>query len=296
MPGSGYYNRMTMSEAPQSITGRYIETADGIPLAIYETGNPAGPPIVFLSGFGFGYSAFIAQFQSPLADRYRLIGVDLRGHGSSGKPHDARFYATSEAWAKDLDAVVAHCQLDRPLVVGWSFGAMVVMDWIRHHGASDLGGFVAVGSNGGMIEKSAEQKRQTLQAIARLSEKQPDIFAEYQEAKAFVGYCLHRPIPAEWEEMMLLSNMKLSLYARQLMGQKLHENHDLKATLTCPTLFILGDQDKANDENTMRQLAGSLPNARLEMMADVGHAPFLEAPEEFDRLIDSFAEKLFATR
>jgi pimeloyl-ACP methyl ester carboxylesterase len=282
---------MTAAEI-QSIRGRYIETEDGVPLAIYEAGNPDGQTIVFLSGYSFGYSAFIAQFQSSLARTYRLIGVDLRGHGNSGKPQDPRFYISSKPWANDLDAVIRQTNLQRPLVVGWSFGAMVVMDWIRHHDAGLLGGFIAVGSNGGMIEKTAEEKRQRSVYLARLAEKQPDIITELREAKAFVSFCLHRPIPREWEELMVVSSMKPCLYASRLMGQKLHENHDLKDALTCPTLFILGEHDRANHEAEMRALANSLPNAQLAMMVDVGHSPFLEDPEAFNQLASRFAETI----
>lgn len=279
---------MHKTAALPNIPGRYIETSDGVPLGVYESGNPDGPNIIFLSGFGFDHCAFFTQFSSSLANRYRLIGVDLRGHGSSGKPNDPDLYSTSRPWAEDLEAVRTQCNAAGSVVVGWSFGAMVFMDWLRNYGTKDVRGFISVGSNAGMIKKSAEQKQRLANAIAGLGKKQPNFATEFEEAKAFVGNILHRPISSELEEMMTISNMRLPLYATQMMGKKIHENHDLNGSLTCPTLFILGEHDRANDQAEMEELAKSLPDARLEMMVDTGHAPFLEDPQAFNSLVAGF--------
>ncbi len=69
---------------------------------------------------------------SELADTFRLVALDLRGHGLSDKPLDG--YADSKMWADDIHAVIRALRLDHPVLCGWSYGALVILDYIRHYG------------------------------------------------------------------------------------------------------------------------------------------------------------------
>jgi pimeloyl-ACP methyl ester carboxylesterase len=71
----------------------------GVRLHLVETGDPSGRPILFIHGFSQCSLAWSRQLNSDLADRYRLIAMDMRGHGQSEKPRDA--YADSRLWADE---------------------------------------------------------------------------------------------------------------------------------------------------------------------------------------------------
>jgi pimeloyl-ACP methyl ester carboxylesterase len=129
---------------------RNVTTADGVRLNVVEAGNPSGPPIVFVHGISQSWLSWMAQLSDDgLRAKYRLIAFDLRGHGESegsnvaldseGKPMallaDAKFNdgnaaSTSALWAGDLAAVISGLGLQAPLVVGWSYGGVVVADYI----------------------------------------------------------------------------------------------------------------------------------------------------------------------
>src|SRR4030095_14483325 len=64
----------------QTITG-----GGGVQLHLVETGNPNGRPILFIHGFSQCWLAWSRQLTSDLTDRYRLVAMDLRGHGLSEK-------------------------------------------------------------------------------------------------------------------------------------------------------------------------------------------------------------------
>jgi pimeloyl-ACP methyl ester carboxylesterase len=70
-----------------------ITGGGGIPLHLLETGNSRGRPIVFIHGFSQSGLAWTRQMNSELADSYRLVAMDLRGHGLSDKPREG--YADS---------------------------------------------------------------------------------------------------------------------------------------------------------------------------------------------------------
>jgi pimeloyl-ACP methyl ester carboxylesterase len=131
-------------------TQRSVTTADGVRLNVIEAGNASGPAIVFVHGISQSWLSWIAQLaDDALRTKYRLVAFDLRGHGDSegsnvaldgeGKPMvllpDAKFNdgnagSTSALWAGDLAAVIAGLGLNAPLVVGWSYGGVVVADYI----------------------------------------------------------------------------------------------------------------------------------------------------------------------
>src|SRR5207253_6376895 len=110
----------------------------GSRLHLIETGNPRGQSILFLHGFSQCSLAWGRQLSSDLAHNYRLVAMDLRGHGSSERPRDG--YDNSRLWADDVNAALQELDLDRPILCGWSYGPIVMLDYIRHYGQERIGG------------------------------------------------------------------------------------------------------------------------------------------------------------
>ena len=121
-----------------------ITGGGGVRLHVVETGNSSGRPILFIHGFSQCWLAWSRQLSSDLADRYRLVAMDLRGHGLSDKPRDG--YADSRLWADDINAVIRALKLDRPVLCGWSYGPLVILDYVRHYGEEAVGGMAFVGA------------------------------------------------------------------------------------------------------------------------------------------------------
>ena len=84
-----------------------VAGAGDAPLNVMETGNPAGPEILFIHGMGMSYLSFLPQYQSELAGEFRIVAMDLRGHGGSAKPWRTEDVQPSTIWADDIAAVIA---------------------------------------------------------------------------------------------------------------------------------------------------------------------------------------------
>ena len=80
---------------------------------------------------------------SDLADDYRLVAMDLRGHGLSEKPREG--YTDSRIWADDVNAVIRTLSLDHPILCGWSYGPLVILDYVRHYGEDGISGVNFIG-------------------------------------------------------------------------------------------------------------------------------------------------------
>ena len=74
-----------------------------------------------------------------MRDEFRLVAFDLRGHGMSEAPPQSQHYTHAGLWADDLAAIIDELELERPVLVGWSYGAFVICDYIRAYGQDRIG-------------------------------------------------------------------------------------------------------------------------------------------------------------
>lgn len=109
---------------------RSVDSA-GVPIAVTEFPNPGRPPVVLLHGIGSRGSSWWPVID-PLAERFHLYQLDLRGHGTSGKPE--RGYVI-EDYVADLDAVLDALALDEPRILGHSLGGLITLIWASQHPA-----------------------------------------------------------------------------------------------------------------------------------------------------------------
>jgi pimeloyl-ACP methyl ester carboxylesterase len=270
----------------------FVEAPDGIPLCVYETGRPDAPALLFIHGFSQSYAVFKLQYQSDLARDFRIVAFDLRGHGCSGKPWKASAYDRPDIWAADVRAVMRAKKLVRPVIVGWSYGGYIIADYVRAYGTADVAGLVLIGSNGGLLPPPTDPQVLAGQAKAREAalDTSPDIEAGIAGGHAFVTLMSAHPLAPDLAEIMFVTNQMLPAYARRAMAGRNLQNDDVVPKFKAPTLFIIGDKDRSQSPAVMTTLAAALPNAKLSVYPDAGHATFADAPERFDAELRTFAQ------
>src|SRR4051794_20213735 len=95
---------------------------DGVRLAYDEHGT--GEPLLLVHGTGLSKAAWRGLGYRKALAGWRLIALDMRGHGRSGKPHEDAAY-TTEAFVSDVEAVLDACGVESAHYFGYSFGARV---------------------------------------------------------------------------------------------------------------------------------------------------------------------------
>ena len=122
----------------QELTGwmktHTVRGGGGLRLHVREWGKADGPPILFLHGWSQNHLCWVKQYESALADEFRLVACDLRGHGMSEAPLEPENYTDGRLWADDVAAIIDVLRLERPVLVGWSYGAFVICDYVRAYG------------------------------------------------------------------------------------------------------------------------------------------------------------------
>jgi pimeloyl-ACP methyl ester carboxylesterase len=116
-----------VSLLPPAAEPKRVMPADGVPIATYDLGDPDGPVVLAVHGFASSaYANWIATGWVRELSRagYRVLALDQRGHGSSGKPHDPSAYSMA-LLVEDVRTVLDTYLVDEAVYVGYSLGARV---------------------------------------------------------------------------------------------------------------------------------------------------------------------------
>ncbi|HEU5434268.1 MAG TPA: alpha/beta hydrolase [Thermomicrobiales bacterium] len=255
-------------------TRRTIETAAGS-LALWEAPHPGAAPLVLLHGIGSRAESWWPVLD-PLAARFHLYALDLRGHGGSHKP--AAGYLIDD-YAADLEAALDLLGLDRPFVLGHSLGALITLAWTLAH--PERAAKIVV------EDPPLRTEPEVLEAFdgwMQLNALPPDAAAawyhrEYPEWTE--EECRRRAesitsaAPAVFAEMRALS-------AAALADAHLERIYDL-ARLQPPTLLLRGDPELGSMTRPAdaARLAVMAPDVHVEHVPDAGHSIHRDQPAAF---------------
>jgi pimeloyl-ACP methyl ester carboxylesterase len=268
----------------------------GVRLHVRETGPRDAPAIVLVHGWSQSWLSWKYQFESSLRDEFRLVALDLRGHGMSERPEAEEAYTDAQVWADDLAAVIEQRELQRPVLVGWSFGGYVACDYIRAYGQS---GVSAVNFVGWAVMLGSSEKERALAGRgfhdyyeASISEDMPTSIAAM---RGFIRACVARELSPEDMETALSYNVLVPSRVRRALGNRPRlDNTELLSTLQVPVLVSQGAEDRVTTRAAAEHILGCCPTARLSLYEGVGHSPFLEDPDRFSRELGQFAREATA--
>ena len=117
-------------------TERFVESTDGVRIAVYEQGNPDGPTLVLVHGWPNSHVLWDSVVPS-LADRFRILAYDNRGAGASSVPKPVRAYAMPR-FADDFEAVIGELSPGQPVhVLAHDWGSVGVWEYLSRTGASE---------------------------------------------------------------------------------------------------------------------------------------------------------------
>lgn len=263
---------------------------DGVRLHVDATGFPGSRPIVFVHGYSQSRLCWRRQFDSGLADDFRLVAFDIRGHGDSGKPRDA--YDDPGLWADDVQAVLDGLDRDDPVLVGWSYGGLVVSDYLAVHGTDDVAGVNYVDA---ISEKGTDDAaRFAGEAFVALADGfgSTDVEESTAALSEFVDLCVNEPLEPEDRHFMLGYNVRTPPHVRVALQVRSVVNEGTLREIDVPVLLTHGESDPVVLPDAARKHADLIPTAETSSYPNVGHSPFWEAPQRFNSELRSFIERL----
>lgn len=235
-----------------------IEGGGGLRLHVREWGDPQGAAILLVHGWSQSHMSWEHQFDSTLADEFRLVALDLRGHGMSEKPPEAEHYTDERLWADDIAAVTGGLSLDRPVLVGWSYG-FIVSDYVRAHGEGSISGINYVDAAVMLTEAFDHIGPGFLENAQDASAE--DLPTNIAAMRRFLRACTAEPLGAEEREKALCYNMVVSSRVRGAMISRRLDSDDVLSRMTLPVLMTHGTEDAVVLPSMGRHILDVCPTA-----------------------------------
>jgi non-heme chloroperoxidase len=268
-----------------------VRGGGGLQLHVREWGRPDGRPIVFIHGLSQSHQCWVKQYDSTLADEFRLVAFDLRGHGMSEAPLEPSCYADGRLWADDVASIVSELRLDRPVLVGWSYGAFVISDYIRTHGQDQL---AAIEFVAGAV-RLGEAAFGTLIGPGFLENfgpaTSPDLPTSIEGMRGLIRAFAPNPLSSDDVELLLAAGMVVPATVRANLGARTIDDDDILQSLHVPLLVTQGRADTIVLPAMAEHILATCPTARASWYEGVGHVPHLQEPERFNREIAEWARK-----
>jgi proline iminopeptidase len=279
-----------------------LKTPDGRRL-FYDT-RGAGERLVCHPG-GPGFSgAYLGELGG--LDRSRaIVALDPRGTGRSDPPGSTDAYALDD-YVADLGLLQGHLGLGRVDLLGHSHGSLVALLYAaRYPGRVRRLVLVAVAAR--FHEEQVEAMQEAMarragepwfdDASAALAQEQEGLFHDDAE----LGRLVARELPfyfaryGENERAFVRRALEQPVHAAALRYFNNSEflTFDLRpalATVTAPTLIVAGRDDFILGPAACHEVADGIANARLEVLEDVGHLPWVESPRAFAALVMGFLD------
>ncbi len=284
-------------DLPGDVAHHDVPAADGGSIHVLERGH--GRPLILIHGVTLQARVWAPQF-NLLADRYRVLAMDVRGHGRSTAGRDG--FGRRIA-ARDVAAVVDHFGVEGAVVVGHSMGGMILMEF-----AGDFPDLLGKRVAGLVFMDTAAYQVLPKIALPVMQALGRRVRTRYESG---------RPVPDRpmGDDDMSWVMTRLAFGARpsaravdevRRCGAEVpqstalpswidildHDARDARGATSTPSMILVGSRDLLTPVAGARRIAELLPHARLEVLPGCGHQLMQERPFEFARLLDDFAAGL----
>lgn len=251
------------------------------------------PTLVLLHGGpGFDHSSFKPAHDALTKDA-QILYVDHRGNGRSAYSGPAHW--TLAQWADDLRALFDAFGIEKPVVLGLSFGGFVAQSYALRHpahiGALVLSSTAAKFRLDRCLETFGRLHGARAQAVAEAFWTDP---GDADKVRAYLAECfpLYNPTPQPPDvskRSTFNPAMLLHFFKADGEGHRFDFRSRLKE-LSCPTLVLAGDLDPVTPIADSDDIAAAVPNAliRYERFLGAGHGVGRDQPERYLSVLREF--------
>ena len=257
---------------------------------IWYSESGSGPLLILVHGWGMDHTVW-DRCIPLLSTRYRLLAVDLRGHGASGQLGAG----TLADHTNDLQSLLQYLGAERAVIVGWSLGAQVALSLAIEH-PSQVSGLALIGATPQFVQSAAFPHGLSLAALVGMQKK-----VSVSPSRSMAGF--HGLLFSEHERSLndyplvcdLMRQVAVPSAPVLLAGlTQLHEVSLLGvlSAVQCPVTLIHGSEDQVCPVEAGWALADCLTGSVRVELPDAGHAPLLTMPKRVVEGIQQLCERI----
>jgi pimeloyl-ACP methyl ester carboxylesterase len=271
---------------------------DGDGLSYVELGE--GEPVLAIHGLGGNWNMWLENLPA-LAQRHRVIAVDLPGFGRSAPSADG---IAIHGYSRALSRLLEELALEQTVLIGNSLGGWIAAD-IALRAPERVRALVLVDA-GGVVPTPSERRKALaiMEGAARLAPYAPRFRSAVASRRRLrslaLRYTFARPadLPADLVYMALPPDPDPGFSAALFAAKRSWSDAwcDRLSEIACPTLIVWGDRDSLLPLRHAREYARRIVGSRLRIISQAGHLPMLERPGEFNRLVLEFLAELGGTQ
>ncbi len=289
--GSATTIRTARAEIPGKVG--HVTTSDGVSLYYLEAGE--GKPILMIPGWSQTAEQFKYQI-AGLSDRYRVIAVDMRGHGESDKPE---FGYKISRLAKDVRDMIYALDLNEVNILGHSMGCSVIWNYWDMFGPDRLSKLLLIDQMPMITSNPAWSEEETTNAGSIFTPQSlyetvnalagPD---GVETTKGFVGNMVTKNIAPDEKAWIIERNLRMPRQhaATLLYNHSTSDWRDLIPRLDAPTLVVSGRVSVVPWKSQV-WVSEQIKGARLEIFEEAeggNHFMFIEGHDKFNEIIADF--------
>lgn len=285
---------------PQAIRARYATPADrfvavdpGLTVRVRDEGPRDGPVVVLLHGSSSSLEDWDG-WAAALTPRYRVVRLDLPGHGLTG-PDPKNRYGMADM-ARVVDLIVDAEGLNRFVLGGNSMGGQVAWTYATEH-ADRLSGLILVDAAGAPDNAPVSVPIGVRIANSRMGSPIARWVTPNSLVRSSVESVFGDPskvsddLVTRYRDMLLVPGNRQATIDRQ-RGQRPIATAQQMAGITMPTLLLWGERDELVPPKGGEWFDRALPNSRLVVLPGAGHIPMVEVPRESVRPVIDFLSSI----
>lgn len=266
-------------------TSYMLETSHAA-IAVAESGG-SGSPVLLVHGNSSCKEVFRNQMEGEIGRRYRLIAIDLPGHGKSADARNPRRSYCMPGYADMATEVLDRLGISHFAVLGWSLGGHIGIEMFSRN--AGMAGLLATGTP--PVANTPDSLAQGFRPSEHLGLAGKSSFTE-ADAEAYAHATCG--INAPFEEFLLDAVRRTDGRARETMfaafaaGWGADQLHIVE-TYARPLAIISGGAEPFVNNDYLRTIRyANLWDQKVHVLEGIGHAPFWEAPQQFDPLFARF--------
>ncbi|MBL7884367.1 MAG: alpha/beta hydrolase [Bacteroidia bacterium] len=263
-----------------------LKTAEFKKTKIAYTDSGKGRVVVLLHGFLGSHEVWV-ETAKKLSKRFRVISIDLPGHG---KTPSIGYYHSMELLAQSVKAVLDQIGVRRYVVVGHSMGGYAALAFAELY-PENVCGICLFNSTS---YADSEEKKKERDKVIRLVKKEHKHYVTEVVTGLFAPESLSK-IAAEVDKVkrIAVATTRQSI-VNSLEGMKERKSRDLILKFAeYPVLFVVGKKDSVINYETMYSQMALCKYPFVLMLEYAGHMCFYEAAKETQKELMDFAERCF---
>jgi len=267
----------------------FIKVEPNVYLHITDAGE--GKPVVLIHGWPLSDEMYEYQYNDLINNKFRVIGITLRGFGQSSKPYGLYDY---DVHARDIKKVLDHLDIKKAVLGGFSMGGSIAIRYVSLYKSAHVAKLALFGAAAPIWTQRKDFPYnlpvKAVDALITLNNKdRPKLLSDFAKIFSATPTSLNKGI-GSWLNGICIS---ASSYATAKCLIALRDT-DLRKDLTkinIPTLIMHGKKDKICSFVLAEQMKAGISGSQLIAFENSGHSLFLEETRKFNAALIKFAGK-----